>query len=180
MVTAYIGLGCNLGDCRKKLLQAWARLGAARGVKLLDLSNPYRSEPVGMESKNWFINAVGSVQTSLEPEELLVEMQAVEAGLGRKRSLQGQPEDRTVDLDLLYWDDRLSHDPKVLLPHPEIANRLFVLFPLAEVGPDLIHPVFAKTTVEMLRQCKTKQEEAGSGSQVHLTSWSIENGEERG
>jgi len=175
MVTAYIGLGCNLGDCRKKLQQAWAGLAAVKGVKLLDLSSPYRSEPVGMESKNWFINAVGSLQTSLQPEELLLEMQAVEASLGRKRGLKGKPEDRTVDLDLLYWDDRVGHDPKVLLPHPEIANRLFVLFPLAEVGPDLIHPVFKKTSGEMLQECKAKQQESGSGSQVQLTSWSTEN-----
>jgi 2-amino-4-hydroxy-6-hydroxymethyldihydropteridine diphosphokinase len=180
MVTAYVGLGCNLGNCRKNLQQAWTMLGEVKGVKLLILSNPYISEPVGMESKNWFINAVGSLQTSLQPEELLVKMQAVEAGLGRKRGLQGKPEDRTIDLDLLYWGTRVNDEPNLVLPHPEIANRFFVLFPLAEIGPELVHPAFKKTSAEMLQECKAKQQKAGSALQVQLTSWSIENCEERG
>jgi 2-amino-4-hydroxy-6-hydroxymethyldihydropteridine diphosphokinase len=171
MVTAYIGLGSNLGNCRENLLQAWARLGRIRGIKLLTLSNPYRSEPVGMVSGNWFINAVGSVQTSLQPEELLAEMLAVEASLGRIRGLPGKPEDRTVDLDLLYWGDRICDDPKVVLPHPEMAKRLFVLLPLAEIGPALRHPVFKKTSVEMLQECLANQPETGPGSQVQKTSW---------
>ena len=86
MVTAYIGLGSNLGMRRENLLRAWAMLGGVKGVKLLVLSRPYKSEPVGMKSTNWFINAVGSVQTTLQPEELLAEILAVEASLGRKRS----------------------------------------------------------------------------------------------
>jgi len=180
MVTAYIGLGSNLGNCRDNLLQAWARLGEVEGVKLLVLSSPYRSEPVGMESTKWFINAVGSLQTTLQPEELLAEMLAVEASLGRKRGLKGKPEDRSLDLDLLYWGDRICDDPKVVLPHPEIANRLFVLLPLAEIGPELIHPVFNKTSLEMLQECMAKQPEKGLGSQVQETSWSTENNEVSG
>ena len=180
MVTAYIGLGSNLGNCRENLLQAWARLGEVEGVKLLVLSSPYRSEPVGMESTNWFINAVGSLQTTLQPEELLAEMLAVEASLGRKRDLKGKPEDRSLDLYLLYWGDRICDDPKVVLPHPEIANRLFVLLPLAEIGPELIHPVFKKISLEMLQECMAKQPEKGLGSQVQKTSWSTENNEVSG
>ena len=172
MVAAYIGLGANLGNCRENLLQAWSKLGMVNGVKLLALSSPYRSEPVGMESENWFINAVGSIQTSLEPEVLLAEMLAVEASLGRKRALNGEPGDRSLDMDLLYWDDRVSDDPRVTLPHPEIANRLFVLQPLAEIGPELCHPVTQKTSVEMLQNFLAKEQEAGQGPQVHITSWS--------
>ena len=78
MVTAYIGLGANLGDCRENLLQAWKKLGKVTGINLLAISSPYRSEPVGMESENWFVNAVGSLETSLEPHELLREMFVVE------------------------------------------------------------------------------------------------------
>ena len=180
MVTAYIGLGSNLGMRRENLLRAWARLGGVKGVKLLVLSRPYKSEPVGMKSINWFINAVGSVQTTLQPEELLAEMLAVEASLGRKRSLRGKPEDRSVDLDLLYWGDRVCGDPKLILPHPEIANRLFVLLPLAEIGPELIHPVFKKTSVVMLQECMTRLPGKGLGSQVQETSWSTENKEVSG
>lgn len=172
MTIAYIGLGANLGNCRENILQAWSKLGKVNGVKLLTLSSPYRSAPVGMESENWFINAAGSLETSLEPFELLREMFVVEKGLGRKRVLDGIPEDRSLDLDLLYWGDRINDDPRVTLPHPEIAHRLFVLKPLAEIAPELCHPVIQKTTVEMLQDFLAKEQEAGPGSQVHKTSWS--------
>ena len=180
MVTAYIGLGSNLGNRRENLLRAWARLGAVKGVNLLVLSHPYRSEPVGMESTNWFVNAVGSLQTSLEPQELLAEMLAIEAGLGRKRGAQGKPEDRSVDLDLLYWGDRVSGDPRVILPHPEISNRLFVLLPLAEIGPEMEHPVLRKTSVVMLQQYMAGQQEKILLPQVQEDTWTTENSEVQG
>ena len=177
MVIAYIGLGANLGNCRENILQAWSKLGKVNGIKLLALSSPYRSAPVGMESENWFINAVGSLETSLEPFELLREMFVVEKNLGRKRVLEGIPEDRSLDLDLLYWGDRVSDDPWVTLPHPEIANRLFVLQPLAEIGPEIRHPITQKTSLEMLQGLLVKQQEDDSGSQILETSWSGTNGE---
>ena len=172
MVNAYIGLGSNLGNCRDNILQAWSRLGEVRGVKLLTLSSPYRSEPVGMESANWFINAVGCLQTSLPPRQLLSEMLRVEAGLGRKRGLKGTPEDRTVDLDLLYWDDMICEEPEMVLPHPEIANRLFVLLPLAEIEPDMRHPVFLKTSLKMLQEHMAEESTKDQKAEVQKSSWS--------
>jgi 2-amino-4-hydroxy-6-hydroxymethyldihydropteridine diphosphokinase len=172
MAVAYIGLGANLGNCRENLLQAWAKLGEVKGVKLLALSSPYMSEPVGMESENWFINAVGSLQTSLEPFKLLREMFVVEKSLGRKRVLNGIPEDRCIDLDLLYWGDLVSDDPFITLPHPEIANRLFVLKPLAEIAPELCHPITRKTSREMVQDLLQKEQEAGHGPQILVSSWS--------
>lgn len=180
MVTAYIGLGSNLGKRRANLLRAWVGLGEIRGIKLMVLSSPYSSEPVGMESTNWFINAVGSLETSLQPEELLAQMLAVEANLGRKRGLPGKPEDRTVDLDLLYWGDMVCDDPKIVLPHPEMANRLFVLLPLAEIRPQLLHPVLRKTSVELLQECIANLSESDPGSHVQKTSWSAANNEVSG
>lgn len=177
MAVAYIGLGANLGDCRENLLQAWAKLGEVKGVRVLALSSPYMSEPVGMESEKWFINAVGRLETSLEPFELLREMFVVEKSLGRKRILDGIPEDRCLDLDLLYYADMVSDDPLVTLPHPEIANRLFVLKPLAEIEPELRHPLTHKTTDEMMRDLLKKEQEAGHGLQVLVTSWSKPAGE---
>ncbi len=172
MIIAYIGLGANIGNCRENLLQAWSMLGKVNGVQLLELSSPYRSAPVGMESENWFINAAGSLQTTLEPEELLAEMLAVEADLGRKRVAEGVPADRPLDMDLLYWGDRISNDPRVTLPHPEIANRLFVLKPLAEIGPGLRHPLTRKTSIEMLQDFVAKKLKAGQSNEVYKTSWS--------
>jgi len=172
MVTAYIGLGSNLGNCRQNLQRAWNMLGEVRSVNLQALSNPYLSAPVNMESTHWFINAVGSLRTSLQPGELLAEMLAVETRLGRRRGLPGEPEDRTVDLDLLYWDGMVSHGPELILPHPEIARRLFVLLPLAEIGPEMIHPVLRKSSLEMLQELMAIQPENIPGAQVRKTSWS--------
>lgn len=174
MVTAYIGLGSNLGNCRENLLQAWTRLGAVRGVKLLVLSSPYRSEPVEMVSDYWFINAVGALQTSLSPPALLAAMLDVERGLGRKRTAGERTSDRSVDLDLLYWGERISEDPGLILPHPEIANRLFVLLPLAEIGPEVCHPVLNKTSVAMLHDLMVKQYNSGYMPQVEKSNWESE------
>jgi 2-amino-4-hydroxy-6-hydroxymethyldihydropteridine diphosphokinase len=175
MIAAYIGLGSNLGKRRKNLLRAWARLGEVKGVKLLALSSPYISAPVGMQSTNWFINAAGILQTSLQPEKLLAELLAVEAGLGRNRKVEGKPEDRPVDLDLLYWDDRVCKENRLILPHPEIANRLFVLLPLTEIAPQKLHPVYKKTTLEMLQEYLAKQKKKAQDSDVQKTSWAPEN-----
>ena len=177
MAVAYIGLGSNLGDRRENLLQAWRRLGENDAVSLLALSSPFRTEPVGMESTNWFINAVGCIRTTLEPEELLQQLHAIEAGFGRKREQASVPQDRSLDLDLLYWGDRVSDDPKVTLPHPELAGRLFVLVPLVEIGPDVRHPVIQKTSLEMLAECLAEFFGADAGSQVQKMSWSKEKDE---
>jgi 2-amino-4-hydroxy-6-hydroxymethyldihydropteridine diphosphokinase len=148
---AYIGLGSNLGDCRNNLLEAWSLLGDLEGIRLLKLSSPYKTEPVGMVSENWFINAVGCLETTLEPEQLLAAMFVIEARLGRIRAENSAlPADRSVDLDLLFWADRVSKNAQLTLPHPEIGNRLFVLEPLVEIAPDHCHPVSGKTMSQLL------------------------------
>ena len=100
-------------------------------------------------------------------------MLLVETGLGRKRGLKNKPEDRTVDLDLLYWGTSICPEPKMVLPHPEIANRLFVLLPLMEIGPEFLHPVFKKTSKEMLQELMAKQLKKDPGAQVEKTSWTV-------
>ena len=166
---AFIGLGSNLGDCRKNLLDAWARLGEVAGVKLLALSSPYQTEPVDMVSENWFINAAGTIATSLEPEELLAAMHEIEASLGRKRAEESvAPLDRPLDLDLLFWGSRISDDPGLSLPHPRVDKRLFVLAPMAEIGPHHKHPVIGRTMTELLDILRNEQ---GETPQVTRTTW---------
>ena len=143
---AFIGLGSNLGDGQANLIDAWQRLGKVAGISLHRLSSPYRTEPLGMATEHWFTNAVGEICTSLSPSELLAAMLAIETELGRDRALT---QDRPVDLDLLYYGDLMIDSPTLIVPHPRIANRLFVLAPLAEIAPEHIDPVLGRTALEL-------------------------------
>ena len=115
-----------------------------------------------MESDQWFTNAVGVIETRLAPEQLLENMLQVELTMGRDRS---QGADRTVDLDILYYDDLISCSASLSLPHPDLHNRLFVLAPLEELAPDHLHPVQRQTTAQMRRSS------AGFGQAVKKISW---------
>lgn len=145
---AFIGLGSNLGDGQANLLAAWQRLGQVTGIILKRLSSPYRTEPVGMETPHWFTNAVGEITTTLSPTELLSTMLAIEADMGRDRTLTM---DRPVDLDLLFYGDMMIRSQTLTVPHPQIANRLFVLAPLAELAPEHLHPELGRTAQELCR-----------------------------
>lgn len=160
MALAFIGFGANLGDCRANILSCWQRMGAHPAVTTLTLSSPYKTAPFEMDSENWFINCVGVIQTSLSPQDLLSKMLQLEVDLGRDRSL-GM--DRPVDLDILYYDDLVVMEPDLVIPHPEISKRQFVLTPLAEIAPDHIHPVLNQSSLALKRCCP-----AGD---VHKEEW---------
>ena len=145
---AFIGLGSNLGDGQGNLLTAWQRLGEVTGITLNRLSSPYRTEPVNMDTDHWFTNAVGEITTTLSPTELLDAMLAIEAEMGRDRTLT---QDRPVDLDLLYYGDLMIQSLALTVPHPRIASRLFVLAPLAELAPEHVHPRLGRTSLELCR-----------------------------
>lgn len=153
MAIAYLGLGSNLGDSLQLLAAAWHALGRQPGIRLLHLSNPYRTKPVGMVSSNWFVNAAGSVQTDLPPLELLECLLRIEEQFGRVRhaGLTGY-QDRIVDFDLLLYEDMVLDDPRLVIPHPQMHRRLFVLAPLKEIAPDLRHPVLHQSIADLF-QC---------------------------
>ncbi|WP_167496562.1 2-amino-4-hydroxy-6-hydroxymethyldihydropteridine diphosphokinase [Desulfopila sp. IMCC35006] len=149
-VKAYIGLGSNLGDSKTLLQEAWQALGNVDGIVLDGLSSPYMTAPVDMTSQHWFTNAVGRLQVTLSPLELLHVLLAVEASFGRKRSEKKFGyQDRSLDLDLLYYGDIVMDSPELTLPHPRIGDRLFVLVPLAELEPDFRDTLSKKTVNEM-------------------------------
>ncbi len=147
MAHAFIGLGSNLGDGRENLSLAWKKLTTTTG-RSIGLSSPYLTEPVGMESDYLFTNAVGLLETGLDPKSLLAAMLDLEKQMGRDRK---KGKDRKVDLDLLFYDDLVMNTTSLVLPHPEIANRLFVLAPLAELVPEHSHPLLQKTAEQMLQ-----------------------------
>jgi 2-amino-4-hydroxy-6-hydroxymethyldihydropteridine diphosphokinase len=134
----FVGLGANLGDRRATLLQALDALAQLPSTTLLARSSFYASAPVDAGGPD-YLNAVAELRSPLSPRALLAALQAIELRHGRERPAVNAP--RTLDLDLLLYGQRCSDDPVLLLPHPRLHLRAFVLEPLAELAPDLLHPV---------------------------------------
>jgi 2-amino-4-hydroxy-6-hydroxymethyldihydropteridine diphosphokinase len=161
MPVAYIALGSNLGDRGQMLFLASERLG--RLGRLVARSSVYETEPVGYRDQPAFLNAVLAVDTQLEPLPLLHALLAIERELGRDRShgLANRP--RTVDLDLLLMGDSVVTQEELTLPHPALADRRFVLAPLAEIAPQLRHPQRNQTMTELLALLPDEGENRVSG-----------------
>ena len=136
MTEALLGLGGNIGDARKTIERAVKLLCDEPDVHLLARSSDYRTPPWGVMDQAPFVNACIAVDTSLSPLNLLARMQAVEAALGRKRAAERRWGPRLIDIDLLAYDDITSNSPDLILPHPRMFARAFVLVPLAEIAPE--------------------------------------------
>lgn len=130
--TAYVALGANLGDARAAVAQALRDLGTLPRTQLVRASSLYRSAPVDSSGPD-YINAVAEIGTDLSPEELLAQLQRLEQAAGRERPWRNAP--RTLDLDLLLYDELRLDSPTLTIPHPRMAERAFVLVPLAEIAP---------------------------------------------
>ncbi len=154
---ACIGLGSNLGSSLQILQDGWQLLGKKQGIRLQSLSLPYRTKPVDMESSRWFINAVGLLTTSLPPEALLEQLLSIEHEFGRRRKPESIGyQDRTLDLDILLYDNLILETPSLNIPHPELHKRLFVLVPLADLVPKRLHPRLHKTIDSLKRKLLNK------------------------
>jgi 2-amino-4-hydroxy-6-hydroxymethyldihydropteridine diphosphokinase len=148
---AFIGLGSNLGDRDAILRGAIAALAETPGVAIREVSSFHETAPVGgPPGQGMFKNAAAAVETTLEPSALLHVLQDIEARFGRVRSVRWG--ERTLDLDLLLFDDRIVDTAELSVPHPRMATRRFVLAPLAEVAPDAVDPVTKRTIAALLSE----------------------------
>lgn len=148
----FIALGSNLGDRAGWLQQAQEKMFGAPTVQLVAASSVYETEPVGKIDQPAFLNQVLEVRTTLTPEKLLSRLLQVELGLGRVRSERWGP--RNIDLDLLAFGDRNCKTSKLVLPHPELHRRRFVLQPWAEIAPEFVVPGFFATVAKLLENCE--------------------------
>ena len=152
----YLSLGTNLGNKEENLRTAMTLIEEQVGT-ITSQSALYVSAPWGFDSENTFLNNAISVETSLTPEELLSTTQRIEHTLGRThKSVDGQYSDRLIDIDILLYDDVVMHTPSLTLPHPLMHRRLFVLEPLSEIAPTMIHPLLQKEIATLCNELKAE------------------------
>jgi 2-amino-4-hydroxy-6-hydroxymethyldihydropteridine diphosphokinase len=154
MTKAYISAGSNLGDRQANLefaVQSLKKIGAVENV-----SSCFETEPVGFLDQPWFLNSAIELETQFKPFQLLHYCQGIEASCGRMRTFPNAP--RTLDLDILLYGDVTTNEAGLIIPHPRLSERRFVLEPLAQIAPDLIHPVLHKSIRDLLTICTDTSE----------------------
>ncbi len=149
MAIAYLSLGSNYGDRIGYVQQAASLLGTSEGVSIIRTSSFYETEPWGMVSDNWFVNAVVELKTTLTPQNLLELCHRIENQLGRKRPANGQYTDRTIDIDILFYNKDIINEDNLIIPHKFVHLRAFTLVPLLELIPNYEHPILHKTITQL-------------------------------
>ena len=152
---AFVALGANLGEREAQIERALLSL-ESRGIATLRRSSLYLTEPVGGPPQDWFLNAAAELATSLSPEALLEATLAVECSMGRVRTVKDGP--RRIDVDLLLYGQERRSTAGLVLPHPRMHLRRFVLAPLCEIAPEVRHPVLGTTVSELLARCPDRSE----------------------
>lgn len=151
MALVYLGLGTNLGNKEQNLNEAIQRLSLSAG-SIISESTFYVSKPWGFQSENEFLNAVILLETNLSPFGLLERTQETEREMGREAKKSLSYTDRIIDIDILLYDNLIIDQPTLKIPHPLMTERDFVLIPLSEIAPDLVHPMLKKKFAEFIQQ----------------------------
>jgi 2-amino-4-hydroxy-6-hydroxymethyldihydropteridine diphosphokinase len=158
MTGIYLSLGSNVGERGENIARAIAAL-AGFGVRVVKRSALYETEPVEMREPEWFLNCVVEAQTDLPPRELMRALLEIERSLGRERTASvTQKLPRIIDLDILFYGSDVIREAGLEIPHPRMAERRFVLVPLAEIAPGVMHPVLKKTAREVLLETNDRSE----------------------
>jgi 2-amino-4-hydroxy-6-hydroxymethyldihydropteridine diphosphokinase len=149
MTIAYLCLGSNKDDRVGYVQQATSLLGAVEGIKIIRTSSLYETQPWLEKKMTWFVNAVIEIKTSLNAQDLLSECLRIESQLGRNRTEEGHFGNRTIDIDILFYDKAIIDDINLKVPHKYLHQRAFTLVPLLELDPDIVHPELGKTMSEL-------------------------------
>ena len=166
MAIVYLSLGSNMGDRLGYVQQAAGLLGANENINIITTSSFYETEPWQMKTENWFVNAVVQVSTTYEPMELLDECQRIEGMLGRTRDGSKKYIDRTIDIDILFYDKQMLHNERLTIPHPLVHRRACILVPLLEIAQDLVHPLFDKTISDLYDELENPEQVFLYGTRV--------------
>ena len=167
MATVFLSLGSNFGDRLSFLQQAANMFNSLEGTSIVMSSSFYETEPWCMKTENWFVNAVIQISTTLSPDELLEGCQKIEKKLGRVRvNPDGQYGDRTIDIDILFYDDKVISSENLIIPHRLLQRRAFVLVPMLEIAQDFVHPLFKKTISQLYDELENPEQVYLYGTRV--------------
>lgn len=145
MADVFLGIGSNIGDKEDNIRKAVVMI--KEKCKILKSSSLYETEPVGYKEQDWFLNCAVEIETKLEPLELLDFLQSIEKKLKRAKTIKNGP--RTIDLDILFYGDKIVNEANLVIPHPRLHERLFVLEPLKEIASGFVHPVLKKRIIDI-------------------------------
>lgn len=149
MSIAYLCLGSNIGDRVGYVQQATSLLGGVEEIKIVRTSSLYETQPWHEKNTTWFVNAVVEIKTSLSAQALLSECSRIEKQLGRIRNNEEEYSDRTIDIDILFFNKEIIEEENLQIPHKQLHKRAFVLVPFLEINPDFIHPKLDKSVSEL-------------------------------